>query len=442
MCQMCISAYPFVLKTASLRHFLKDSSYKGLTVVEISKLSNGITVASLETYSPISTVGVVSHAGARFEGSHNKGVAALNRQMAFKSTTESTQFAIVREIEHYGGRLHSTTTREHSTTTATGSRDSISTLVDAIADDFTNREALLWEVNQAKSELAIQSAEEAGNGSFQAIEAVHAASFSGGLANALTPAPYAVSALSPDAVKAYNKAMSTTGNSVLVGVGCQHSDLVAAAETAFGSAPSGEKPKDSCTFSASTMLVNAAGPATYVAVAFEGKPQGEDALKLAVIQHALGAGTDPKWGNSGSYLSRKLAENKSNTSLVAFNASYSDTGIIGIVAGAGNAQIGNLVGTVKEIIADVGKNGLSADDIAAGKAAVAAAASFIGDDANVLIEEIGAQVGTHGSYMDAEATAKKVEALTPADINKLAKSIFSSKPSVGAYGEVSQVPKF
>eukprot|EP01134_Creolimax_fragrantissima_P007630 CFRG7630T1 len=416
------------------------------TKVEISTLSNGLKVASLENYGATSAVGLVTGAGSRYESSANRGVSSLNRQMAFKSTDESTQFSVVRELEHLGARLTSSTSREYATTQAVASRDNLSTCVDVLADDFKNRLFLGWEITQAKNEMKIQSANEVGNGAFQVIEAVHAASFqTGGLGKPLTPASYQVASLSAKSLSDFSKAAHVTSNSVLVGVGCQHNELVSAAEAAFAGAKSGAKAElPAAKFTPSDVRVSAGGSATYIAVGFEGKAiNSAEAPIIAVIQHALGAGNGAKWGTSQSYLARKLSSvMKTPATLVAFNASYSDTGLVGIVGGAANADVGCVAGLIKDVVAEIGSKGLSDEDIEAGKASLAASVTLVGDDASLLIEDIGAQVTLTGSYTSPTEAAAKIAKISAADVNKVAKAIFSSKPSVGAYGETSEVPHF
>lgn len=49
---------------------------------QVSKLPNGLVIASLENYSPLSRVGVFVKAGSRFETAENQGVSHVLRLAA------------------------------------------------------------------------------------------------------------------------------------------------------------------------------------------------------------------------------------------------------------------------------------------------------------------------------------------------------------------------
>ena len=46
-------------------------------------MASGITVASIETYSPVSRLGLIVEAGSRFETEKNRGVTHFLRNSAF-----------------------------------------------------------------------------------------------------------------------------------------------------------------------------------------------------------------------------------------------------------------------------------------------------------------------------------------------------------------------
>lgn len=52
------------------------------SLLQVSKLPNGLVIASLENYSPLSSVGVFVKAGSRYETEENQGVAHVLRLAA------------------------------------------------------------------------------------------------------------------------------------------------------------------------------------------------------------------------------------------------------------------------------------------------------------------------------------------------------------------------
>ena len=74
--------------------------------VEVSRLSNGLTVAT-ETLPSIESValGVWVKSGARNERDDEHGMAHLLEHMAFKGTNRRSAFQIATDIENVGGEI-------------------------------------------------------------------------------------------------------------------------------------------------------------------------------------------------------------------------------------------------------------------------------------------------------------------------------------------------
>lgn len=84
-----------------------------------------------------------------------------------------------------------------------------------------------------------------------------------------------------------------------------------------------------------------------VAVEAAGLDKEKDALAFAVLQRAFGSGPRVKWGNSVSPLQRDAASaaNADQFAITAFNAAYSDSGLIGFVL----SSLPNVAGCVSFI---------------------------------------------------------------------------------------------
>ena len=81
--------------------------------VEVSRLSNGLTVAT-ETLPHIESValGVWVKSGARNERDDEHGMAHLLEHMAFKGTGRRSAFQIATDIENVGGEINAATSVE------------------------------------------------------------------------------------------------------------------------------------------------------------------------------------------------------------------------------------------------------------------------------------------------------------------------------------------
>jgi mitochondrial-processing peptidase subunit beta len=81
---------------------------------KISRLSNGLRVASENSGIATTTVGLWIDAGSRFENDRNNGVAHFLEHMAFKGTKSRSQTELELEVENMGGHLNAYTSREQT----------------------------------------------------------------------------------------------------------------------------------------------------------------------------------------------------------------------------------------------------------------------------------------------------------------------------------------
>src|ERR1700739_2610383 len=130
--------------------------------LEISKLSNGLTVATdpmpgLES----AAVGIWVNTGSRNERADEMGVSHMLEHMAFKGTATRSARAIAEEIEAVGGILNAYTGREQTAFHARILKNDVPLALDIIADILTSpsfeqaelereRQVVLQELGQAR----------------------------------------------------------------------------------------------------------------------------------------------------------------------------------------------------------------------------------------------------------------------------------------------------
>jgi predicted Zn-dependent peptidase len=130
--------------------------------LEISKLSNGLTVVSdpmpgLES----AAVGLWVNTGSRNEDPSQMGVSHMLEHMAFKGTATRSARAIAEEIEAVGGVLNAYTSREQTAFHARILKDDVTLALDIIGDILANptfeqselereRQVVLQELGQAR----------------------------------------------------------------------------------------------------------------------------------------------------------------------------------------------------------------------------------------------------------------------------------------------------
>src|SRR5690606_14955067 len=107
--------------------------------VEVSRLSNGLTVAT-ETLPHLESValGVWVKSGSRNEREGEHGIAHLLEHMAFKGTTKRSARKIATDIEDVGGEINAATSVETTAFFARVLRNDVPLAVDILADILTD----------------------------------------------------------------------------------------------------------------------------------------------------------------------------------------------------------------------------------------------------------------------------------------------------------------
>lgn len=99
--------------------------------------------------------------------------------------------------------------------------------------------------------------------------------------------------------------------------------------------PSGNPPTTPSKYCGGEIRKERESPLASVALAVEssGFDKDNEALAFAILQQAVGSGIHVKWGTTSAPLQKSVASAAGNDpfGIVAFNASYSDSGLFGII---------------------------------------------------------------------------------------------------------------
>src|SRR5690349_1724043 len=107
-------------------------------VVEVSRLSNGLTVAT-ENLPHIESValGIWVKSGSRNESDEEHGIAHLLEHMAFKGTERRSAWKIASEIENVGGEINAATSVETTSFYARVLSEDVPLAIDILSDILT-----------------------------------------------------------------------------------------------------------------------------------------------------------------------------------------------------------------------------------------------------------------------------------------------------------------
>jgi len=411
------------------------------------KLSNGLVVATVESASPVSRLAVVAKAGSRFESGDNLGISHVLRQAAKLRTANMSQLAITRATQDLGADITCEGTREYVYYKSSVNRNFVPNAVELLKEITTKQAFRRWEVedlqhdpNGLKLELAILNSQP----HIRAIELLHSAAFRNSLGRSLYCPDFMVGGFSNLQLQDYCEKNLSSGRLALVGVGVDSAVLEALGESFAPHAGAQGEADAKAVYYGGEERHNVGGELSYVAMALAGPSVGSpDLLASEVLKYHLGVGPAVKYsdGVTGSSLLAKASAKATSAPhfVSSLSANYSDGGLFGFSAVAHSSQIDQVV----KAAANQLKSSLSADiseqDVAKAKNQLKASIAMQFENQDSLLSWVGEQALSGDKIITPQEVYSMVDSITAADVNKAAKTIAASKPSLASAGNTSNV---
>lgn len=159
--------------------------------VTITKLENGVRVASQDLGGPVSSVGLFVGAGSRDETPLTAGVTHALERVAFKGSDSRSKHKMIRDMERSGAVYNASASREAIAYCAEGLRGHTSEMVEILAESALQPAVATTDVGSVKWDLATdeiklhvgamkrQLEEFKNDAAGRVTEAIHTAAFSG-----------------------------------------------------------------------------------------------------------------------------------------------------------------------------------------------------------------------------------------------------------------------
>ncbi|KAL2135464.1 hypothetical protein VTI74DRAFT_8450 [Chaetomium olivicolor] len=172
---------------------------------------------------------------------------------------------------------------------------------------------------------------------------------------------------------------------------------------------------------------------THIQLAFEGLPiSSDDIYALATLQTLLGGGGSFSAGGPGKGMYSRLYTNVLNQhgwveSCVAFNHSYTDSGLFGIAAscypGRTAAMLQVMCRELHSLTVEGGYSALNPIEVARAKNQLRSSLLMNLESRMVELEDLGRQVQVHGRKIPVREMTKRINALTVEDLRRVARMV-------------------
>lgn len=418
----------------------------------VTKLSNGLRIASEDTGIPTATVGVWIDAGSRFENEKNNGVAHFLEHMAFKGTSKRTQTDLELEVENMGAHLNAYTSREQTVYYAKCFSKDLPKAVEILSDILQNSTLGEQEIERERGVILREMQSVETDLQEVVFDYLHATAFQGTpLGRTILGPTENIKSLQRKDLVEYVSAHYHAPRMVLSGAGgVDHEELCKLAEQHFGQMSSGHQgavpSRAPAIFTGSELRDrNDDMPVAHVAVAVEGAGHDSPDNIPLMIANSLIGNYDRSFGggqNLGSRLASMCATAPGVHSFQTFNTIYSDTGLWGVYFKAEKMDIED---TLRAIIEEWKKLATLTTDFEVERAKNLFKTNMLLslDGSTPACEEIGRHMLCYGRripWNEMEARIDSVDAQNVRDV--CMKYVYDKCPVVVGVGPTEQLPDY
>ena len=396
-------------------------------------------------------VGMYVSSGSKWENPYVSGASHLLERMAWRSTANRTAFRVTREAEVIGANLLASASREQMAYTVDCLRTNLPEAVELLTDAVMNQKLADHEVADVAAELKKEMASLAENPAHLIMEAAHSVAFTGGLGSPLVATPSALTRLDGDALASFVQATYTAPRVVLAASGCDHGELVSAAEPLLSMLPPGPgAPSAPTTYVGGDYRVGTDSPLTNIILAFEFKGGWKDqkgSTAMTVLNTLMGGGGSFSAGGPGKGMYSRLYNRVLNKhawaqNCTSFHSVFDDTGIIGISGVAEGMHAGDMVAVMAKELAAVANGKIDTKELARAKAQTVSSILMNLESRAVVAEDIGRQILTYGERKSPSEFIAAINALTAAEISAVAAEALKSNPTLCVVGDLTAAPRF
>ena len=406
--------------------------------VELSRLESGLTIVTeAMPHLESAAVGIWCGAGSRAERAEQHGISHLLEHMAFKGTRRRDARAIAEEIEAVGGEINAATSVENTAYYARVLADDTPLAVDILSDILTDS---VFDAEELKREQHV-IVQEIG-AAFDAPEdrvfdLLQETAFPGQpIGRPILGTPETVRGFGPAAIRAYLDEQYRAPSMVLAAAGkVDHAALCALADRHLARLPAAPPaPPVTAHYHGGDIREDRDTMEAQILIGFEGCAYSSpDYHAIQLMSSVLG-------GGMSSRLFQEVREKRGLCySVYSFHWAYQETGLFGIHAATGEGDVAELVPVILGEIERLAHDAVEIE-LNRAKAQVRAALQMSRESPASRAGQLARQVMLFGRTLSMADILAKVDAVTVADIRRVAETTFTrARPTVAAIGPVGNL---
>ena len=410
--------------------------------VEISRLSNGLTIAT-ETMPHVESValGIWVKAGSRNEASNQHGIAHLLEHMAFKGTDNRSAWKIAADIEDVGGEINAATSVETTSYYSRVLRDDMPLAIDILADIMTSSKFDADELEREKNVVMQEIGAAHDTPDDVVFDRFTEAAFQHQtIGRTILGTPETVQSFSSADLRRYMDEQYSAERMVVVATGAvKHDEFVREVEKRLGTFRSKTTAADpeiahyvGGDFREQRELMDA-----QVVIGFEGRAYHvRDFYASQLLAMILG-------GGMSSRLFQEVREKRGLCySVYAFHWGFSETGVFGIHAATGRNHLKKLVPVIIDELHDAARS-ISQEELNRARAQYRASLLMSHESAASRAPAGARPERRQAPPVSTDELVERLSKITVERLTDLAARLFlDTTPTVAAVGPVGPLMKF
>ena len=398
---------------------------------KIHTLANGLRIV----FAPMpdtatATVVVMTGTGSRYEDARENGLAHFLEHMFFKGTKKrKTARAISAELDGIGSVYNAFTAKDRTAYYAKVASRYVDTALDVISDIFLNSTLPASEIRKERGAV-IQEIDMYEDMPMRAVGDVFESLIFGAkhpLGRTILGPKENIRSFTRKEFNTYHKRNYTAHNTVVAVAGnFPQAQALEKIKKTFGHFKDGVSPE----YAAFTSIQDAPR------LAIRKKKTDQTQLMLGVPaypylhkdEYALEVLTSILGGGMSSRLFTEVREKRGLAySVDAWTEKYPDTGIFVIQAGVEHGNLEKALSTILTELRKIKKGAVPAAELAKAKAHIKGTAAMSLETSNQIAEKAATSILTLGRIRELDEVVKGIDAVTAADVQRVARDIFKTK---------------
>jgi len=406
--------------------------------IQVTRLPSGLTVVT-ERMDRVETVSIGAYvaAGSRNETTEENGVSHFLEHMAFKGTASRSAAAIAEEIEAVGGHINAYTAREQTAYYVKLLKEDTVLGFDIIGDILTHSTFEPEELERERS-VILQEIGQANDTPDDIIfDYFQATAFPDqSLGRAVLGSADAIRGMGRSVLTGYMGRNYIPKNIVVAATGkLDHEAVLDLVGKHFGDLPAGIASRfDDATYKGGEFREERDLDQVHVLLGFPSVGYSDPDYYATVLMSTL------LGGGMSSRLFQEIREKRGLVySIYSFVSPFKDGGLFGIYAGIGESEAAELMPVV---LAELGKvqDHVNEPEISRARAQVKANLLMSQESTGSRCEQLARQIQTFDRVISTEEVLAKINAVTEADIRRVAGRHFRAAPTLTTVGPSEQVP--